>query len=284
LVVERWALNDSETRMLRAYARSQGLLRLGLVLAGLWVGRGDAVGAEEERWQVCKSQHFLVQYTVDEAEARAVSTVAERYYEAIADDLGFTRYHDFWLWDRRVKILIYPSAEAFAAACQAPAWAAGKADTQRREIAGYHHGGAGFVEGVLPHEMAHLILNDFVGTDRLPLWVTEGYAQWVQFGRKPVRFDQDGVGSRRLPFAEWVNFDVRRERDSGLARRYYHQSASVVGFLIAAFGGERFGRFCRALRDGKIMDKALETAYADQVPSLARLEASWIKYLEGVKP
>jgi hypothetical protein len=58
----------------------------------------------------------------------------------------------------------------------------------------------------------------------------------------------------------------------------------VVGFLIAAFGGERFGRFCRALRDGKIMDKALETAYADQVPSLARLEASWIKYLEGVKP
>jgi hypothetical protein len=163
-------------------------------------------------------------------------------------------------------------------------WAAGKADVKRREIAGYHEGGAGFAESILPHEMAHLILNDFVGEEHLPLWVAEGFCQWEQFGRKPVPFIQDGETRGRLPFAEWVNVDVRRERDPRGAALYYRQAASVVGFMIVTFGGERFGRFCRALRDGKILDKALETAYPGQAPSLARLEELWIKHVGGTKP
>jgi hypothetical protein len=250
-----------------------------------WVGLclGWTVCAEDENWQIEKSKHFLVYYTVDAVEAKEVLIRAERYYDAIAADLGFTRYGGFWLWDRRVKILIYPTAESFAIACHAPAWAAGRADVRLREIAGYHQGGKGFMEGVLPHEMAHLILNDFVGSDRLPLWVAEGFAQWEQYGRDPHFFGRETQGMNRLPFEEWTRFDVRREPDRDMAARYYRQSASVVGFLIATFGGERFGRFCRALRDGKVMEKALESAYPDHVPGLAQLEAAWVKYVEGVK-
>lgn len=253
---------------------------VGVILVMSLIG---AIGAEEINWRLEKSKHFLVHYTVDGEEAKDVATRAEHYYDAIAADLGFTRYGDFWLWDRRVKILIYPTAEAFATACQAPVWAAGRADAKRREIAGYHQGGKGFVEGILPHEIAHLILNDFVGSDRLPLWVSEGFAQWEQFGRDPRAVEHGRQAAARLPFKEWAEFNVRREPDREKAERYYRQSASVVGFLIATYGGDRFGRFCRALRDGKIMDEALESAYPDHVPGLAQLEAAWVKFMEGVK-
>ncbi|MEI6147912.1 MAG: hypothetical protein WCS01_02365 [bacterium] len=259
------------------------LLRPLGVVGLIGVGLVGAVGAEDGSWQIEKSKHFLVHYTVDATEAGEVATRAEKHYETIAADLGFTRYGEFWLWDRRVKIVIYPSAQAFAAACRAPVWAAGKADARRREIDGYHQGGKGFLEEVLPHEMAHLILDDFIGTESLPLWVAEGFAQWEQYGRTSLPFALDAQGTGRLPFAEWVDFDVRREPDSGRAVRYYRQSASVVGFLISEFGGERFGSFCRALRDGKKVEDALKAAYADQVPGLAPLEKAWAKYVEGNK-
>ena len=139
------------------------------------------------------------------------------------------------------------------------------------------------MEGVLPHELAHLILNDFVSSDRLPLWVSEGFAQWEQSGRDTLSIVHGVQGVERLAFAEWAGFNVRREPGREMAERYYRQSASVVGFLIATYGGERFGRFCRALRDGKVVDKALEAAYPDHVPGLAQLEAAWVKYVEGVK-
>lgn len=259
------------------------LVRVLWVSSVMGMGLVGSVGAEDVNWQVEKSKHFLVLYTADAVEAKDVAARAESCYAAIAADLGFTRYGDFWLWERRVKILIYPTAEAFSTACQAPVWAAGRADARRHEIAGYHQGGKGFVEGVLPHEMAHLILNDFVGSDRLPLWVSEGFAQWEQSGRDPRNFVLGAQGVDRLPFSEWAGFNVRREPGRDMAERYYRQSASVVGFMIATCGGERFGRFCRALRDGKVMDKALEAAYPDHAPGLAQLEAAWVKYLEGVK-
>ena len=287
--IDKPAANTGTVLPGRASGRFQCLLVVGALFRSLgWVvflgmGLVAATGAEESNWRIEKSKHFLVHYMADAEEAKDVATRSERYYDAIAADLGFTRYGNFWLWERRVKILIYPTAEAFATACQAPVWAAGRANATRHEIAGYHQGGKGFVEGILPHEIAHLILNDFVGSDRLPLWVSEGFAQWEQFGRDSGAFDHGVQAAGRLPFTEWANFNVRREPDREIAERYYRQSASVVGFLIATFGGERFGRFCRALRDGKITDRALESAYPDHVPGLAQLEAAWVKYVEGVK-
>jgi hypothetical protein len=127
-------------------------------------------------------------------------------------------------------------------------------------------------------------MDDFIGAERLPLWVAEGFAQWEQYGRKLLSFGLEPHGIGRMPFAEWVDFDVRREPDSGRAARYYRQSASVVGFLISEFGGERFGSFCRGLRDGKKVEDALKAAYADQVPGLAQLEKAWANYVEGIKP
>ncbi len=226
-------------------------------------------------WQVVKSSHFLVSYTGDEAFAKSVSDTAEDYYTTIAADLGFTRYQNFWVWDNRVKILIYPNAKSFAEACQAPVWAVGRASHDRHEIASYQLSGLGFLNSLLPHELSHLILSDFMGTARVPLWLTEGFAQWEQEGRKWAGFN---VG-QRYKLRDLLVADIREDPDQQRVALFYAQSASLVGFMINTYGGAAFGSFCKALRDGKTVEAALAASYSSDVPTLDVLEQKWLKSL-----
>ncbi|MEI6166696.1 MAG: hypothetical protein WCS52_05840 [bacterium] len=249
-------------------------LAVGVMMALLALPR-VAPAASTQEWQVVKSTHFIVMHTGDEPFANSVSDKAESYYTAIAADLGFTRYQNFWVWDNRVKILIYPTARAFADACQAPVWATGRASYERHEIASYPQSGAGFLTSLLPHELSHLILSDFMGHDRVPLWLTEGFAQWEQEGRKSSGFRQ-GLGFK---LKELMVADIRQDPDQQRVAVFYAQSASVVGFMITMYGGPRFGSFCKALRDGKTVDAALTSVYSSDLPSVEAMEQKWLKSL-----
>lgn len=253
-----------------------------LVLGSVLPSPAGRVDTNEPAWFTLKSRHFVVCYTAGETRAEEVAARAEAHYETIAADLGFARYGDFWLWDRRVRILLFPTAAAFSAWCDAPAWAAGRASLARREIA-YVLRADDSRPDVLPHELAHLILSDFVGAERIPHWLAEGFSEWERLGRKHAPFAPVVGVERRIAFVEWARLDVRQLRDPVRVKQYYDQSASVVGFLISQFGGDRFGRFCRALRDGKIIDEALGAAYPDTVPNLARMEEKWRQYEEGAR-
>ena len=234
-----------------------------------------ASAASTQNWQVVKSSHFLVSHTGDEVFAKSVSDKAETYYTTIASDLGFTRYRNFWVWDNRVKILIYPTAKAFSEAYQAPLWAVGGANYSRHEIASYQQSGPGFLNSLLPHELSHLILSDFIGAGHVPLWLTEGFAQWEQKGRKSIGFAPE-MG---LKWEDLMVADIREDSDQNRVTIFYAQSASVVGFMIATYGGDAFGSFCKALRDGKTIETALASAYSADIPTLDALKQKWLKSL-----
>lgn len=248
-------------------------------LAGVMVWPFLASAASSQDWQVVKSPHFIVMHRGDEGFAKSVSDKAETYYTAIAADLGFTRYQNFWVWDNRVKVLIYPTAKAFAEACQAPLWAVGRASSSRHEIASYQQSGPGFLTSLLPHELSHLILSDYMGSAQVPLWLTEGFAQWEQEGRKAGGF-MSGQGFR---LKELMVADIRQDADSQRVAIFYAQSASVVGYMITTYGGTAFGGFCKALRDGKTVEAALSAVYASDIPSLEALEQKWLKSLPSAR-
>ncbi len=233
------------------------------------------LAASTQDWQVVKSSHFIVMHTGDEVFANNVADRAEAYYSAIAEDLGFTRYQNFWVWDNRVKILIYPTAQTFADACKAPLWATGRASYSRHEIASYQQSGTGFLTSLLPHELSHLILSDYIGHDRVPLWLTEGFAQWEQEGRKSTKL----LPGQGFKLKDLMVADIRKDPDSRRVAYFYAQSASVVGFMITTYGGVTFGAFCKALRDGKTVESALAAVYASDLPSLDVLEQKWLKAL-----
>lgn len=256
-------------------------------------------------WQELKGKHFIVYFTQDERFAQLVLDSADTYYRKIAVEIGYPRYSGFWLWDNRVKIYIYPDRDFFLAASKQPPWSHGMADYGRKEILSYRWS-EGFIESLLPHEIAHLIFRDFVGfKGEIPLWLDEGVAQWAEEAKRQEMksqakqlFERDSL----ISLEDMMRLDIRRvtEEDrvyirptrtktgskgvvflsgDNLIKTYYLQSFSLVGFLIERFGSSRFADFCRQMRDAKAVEEALRSAYSPFIRSIRELEDRWRDYL-----
>ena len=230
---------------------------------------------EAEDWQEVKGENFIVFYLEDSAFAQAVLTQAERYYQAIASDLGYSRYDNFWQWEDRAKIYIYRDHEAFLKATGKQFWIHGTAFYEKREIVSYKWE-QGFLDVLLPHELCHLIFRDFIGfKGQVPLWLDEGVAQWEEVRRRKGDIEMvKGLIARKeyLPLEELMRVGPESEKDPVLSAKLYSQAATLVGFLMEKYGPSRFVSFCRELRDGKSVDAALSFVYTDSIPDTGALE------------
>jgi len=256
-------------------------------------------------WQETKSDHFIVYFTQDRKFAQDVLDKAEVYYKRIATELGYPRYSEFWMWDKRVKIYIYPDHQSFIKATNQPEWSHGMADYRTKQIISFTWS-KNFLESLLPHEMAHLIFRDFVGfKGEVPLWLDEGVAQWEEEAKRHEMknmvkqlYKEDTLLSLRdmmkLKLMEikdmkrtYILSTLTKKGESAslilgtdnLVSIYYFQSVSLVGFLIEKYGSDSFAAFCRQLRDGKSLDEALRFAYPTHIQSINELELKWREYI-----
>ena len=259
-----------------------------------------------EEWKELSGDHFLVYFNGDDKFPKDVLDKSEIYYQRIATELGYPRYSEFWTWDKRVKIYIYPDHKTFIAATNQPEWSQGMADYTNKHIVSFAWS-QGFFDSLLPHEMAHLIFRDFVGfKGEVPLWLDEGVAQWEEESKRAAvkkiarqLFDADNL----LSLNDMMKLDVRNVKESdrvyirstrtkqgdkgvlflsgnNIVNVYYVQAVSLTGFLIEKYGSYSFADFCRQLRDGKGIEEALRFAYPTHIRGLDELEIEWRKYLE----
>jgi hypothetical protein len=287
------------TRMQRSIQASLFTLMLAVLCA--------VFDATAENWRKVNGHHFVVFYTAKRGFAETVLEKAEDYYKQIALDLGYPRYSEFWLWDERVKIYLYPSHASFLQATGQPQWSEGMADYLEKTIASYQ-GSPHFLISVLPHEIGHLIFRDFVGfKGEVPLWLDEGVAQWAE---KRKRREYKAIAKRLFEESELLGLndlmklDIRRLRTTTdviyvrpaftrdgepatiildgetLVHTYYLQGVSLVGFLIERYGSNQFAHFCRQLRDGKQLNEALRFVYSTKIRDMDELEERWREYLE----
>jgi hypothetical protein len=257
-------------------------------------------------WKELSGEHFIVYFTQDDKFAKDVLEESEVYYRNIASELGYPRYSEFWLWEKRVKIYIYPDHQSFLAASGQPEWSKGVAEYKTKQILSYAWS-KGFTESLLPHEIAHLIFRDFVGfKGEIPLWLDEGVAQWME---EPKRREVKRLARQKLEtnsfmvLEDMMHLDIRNVKykelvyirpalsndkrqgvlflsAENLIDIYYLESVSLVGFLMEKYGGDSFTNFCREMRDGKTVDEALRIAYPTHIHSIAELEEKWKEYLE----
>ncbi|MCX5692487.1 MAG: hypothetical protein NTX47_02195 [Candidatus Omnitrophica bacterium] len=278
------------------------LIILNIALAAGW---SHAVTAEEN-WQEFKGEHFIVYFIQDQKFAKDALDKAEVYYRNIASDLGYARYTDFWLWDKRVKIYIYPDHPSFIKATGQPQWSQGIAEYRKKQIVSYAWS-KDFLESLLPHEIAHLVFRDFVGfKGQIPLWLDEGVAQREEEARRQIVkaaaknfFEKDLLLSMKDmmeinldDFKEIGRIYIRATRtkkgESGvlflsaenIISTYYLEAASLVSFLIEKYGSDSFAYFCRELRDGKSLEDAFRAAYTTYIKDIEELDLKWRQYLE----
>ncbi|MGE5280580.1 MAG: peptidase MA family metallohydrolase [Deltaproteobacteria bacterium] len=244
-------------------------------------------GAQEDAaWQEMKGDHFIVSYVGDAVFAREVLRKAEYYYGRVARDLGYTRYDNYWQWERRAKVRIFPTQASYVQATGQPSWSIGSAYYATREILSYS-GCQAFVEETLPHEIAHLIFREFVGfASDVPLWLDEGVAQRQEPSKQRVvdyYVWQIAQAGKLWPLRRLTQARQAELEDPDQARTFYIEAASVVSFLIERNGADAFIEFCRQLRDGKPLDTALRFAYPSKIRSLDELEQAWLGYVNGLR-
>lgn len=260
----------------------------------------------EPEWEEIKGEHFIIYFNSDARFAREVLDKAEEYYRDIATNLGYPRYKEFWLWEKRVKIYIYADHNSYLKASGQPYWSHGMADYTNKCVSSYY-GNKDFLVSVLPHEIAHLIFRDFIGfKGEIPLWLDEGVAQWAERAKRDrmrmlakelyndnkllsmsdmmklnmrILKDKDTVFIRpsRAKTGEMITLVLSTEH---LVNTYYIEAVSIIDFLIEKYGSEAFAGFCRELRDGKTTEEALKSAYADYIHNLDELEDRWRRHLE----
>lgn len=243
-----------------------------------------------EDWSEFKDKHFVVYYTMseDESWARVLLQKAEEYYDRIALEIGYSRYSNFWTWEDRVKIIIFADQKTYLQKTGQPKWSTGYSnrDSQlfkSRVIVTYHQEND-FIDGLLPHEISHLILRDFIGFDRqIPLWFDEGVAQLNEANKKILAdtlMKKLVKQNQFIPFEVLTTRDIRQETDSKKAIRFYLESVSVVDFLIKEYGHSAFGDLCRGLKDGKDIEDAIRGAYSGSIDSIVSLQEQWVKYMQ----
>lgn len=242
----------------------------------------SAAGAED--WLELKGEHFEVFYLEDAKFAQDVLTRAERYYEKIASDLGYSRYDNFWQWDNRAKILIYRDHDEFLKVTGKKSWIYGTAIYSERKIISYRWS-QGFLDVLLPHELSHLIFRDFVGfKGAVPLWLDEGISQWEEANKRKwaVYTVKNLIKTRDyIPLAELTRLGAGSENDFTVSAKLYAQAVTLIGYLIEKYGSDKFAQFCRGLRDGKNVNDALSYAYTDSIRNIAELERGWLAYYKG---
>ncbi len=240
-------------------------------------------------WPHLQERHFIIYYSNrdDEPQARVILMRAENYYHAIADNLGYTRYGNFWTWDERVKIILFDSQSSFMAATGQPGWSQGFALPhtgfyKSRLIVSFSNQ-PGFIDEVLVHEISHLVLHDLVGFDKtIPLFFDEGVAQLL--GKRDEELHLPILGrllanGAAIPVTELLNYSLQGKEDSREVSMFYVESLYIVDFLIKTYGKEKFKELCRCLRDGKAFEEALKDVYYPELTSMEDLQAAWIKYV-----
>jgi len=237
---------------------------------------------QAQQWKELKGEHCIIYFEEGEKFAKEVLSRTEIYYEQIASDLGYQRYSDFWLWEKRCKIYLYKDHDSYVKATSSQSWSHGRADYRNKTVSGYV-GSNLFLDGILPHELGHLIFRDFVGfKGEIPLWLDEGVAQWQERARPntvrgaSVKLFDSG---KLIPFKKIMSLDIRKTEDEELVRIFYTQSASMIDFLIRKYGMSKFTVFCRHLRDGKALEEALKSAYSPSILTVDDFESEWKKYL-----
>ncbi|MDE2027352.1 MAG: hypothetical protein KGK03_02440 [Candidatus Omnitrophica bacterium] len=240
-------------------------------------------------WQQFQGDHFVVLCPPGDTQdfANDVLNHAEDYYHDIADDIGYSRYRNFWTWNDRVKIVLFQDQAAYVRLTGKPAWSGGFASEHSRlfktRVIVSYKGQPNFINVILPHEITHLILHDFIGFGRpVPRFFDEGVAQLEQKDDSLQHMDVMArmiLEGKIIPLSDLPDFDLMaHQNDPQIVSIFYVESLYIVDFLVKTYGKDSFKELCRHLRDGEDFRQALKSSYYPTLDSMRSLQEKWVEY------
>ena len=137
--------------------------------------------------------------------------------------------------------------------------------------------GVGLHPNLIIHESAHLLLETAVDSpiSRIPSWVNEGFASYVETRSDDFRGSMRGIDD---PFRMRLRHMQSVTGTPSAIGYFYRKAESVVGYMLQTHGDGTFREFLGHLDRGRTVDHALEAAYGfDQ----QGLDQRWASALTG---
>jgi hypothetical protein len=130
------------------------------------------------------------------------------------------------------------------------------------------------LDRVLPHEMCHLVLQEFFGDAACPLFLNEGLAMMAESEIDTGRVQLAGKAIAGKARGRLEALFIRRRYDLGKPEAFYAESFSFVEFVHGRISGEQFRAFLDHVKGGCTVADALQRslympAREDFLPSLA---------------
>ncbi|GJM23672.1 MAG: hypothetical protein DHS20C16_00870 [Phycisphaerae bacterium] len=231
---------------------------------------------------------FFKMYAPTGRAAYAANQLAEKYTEFLLDKY----FHVGQEWALRIPIYIFKDSKDYISYNPRFEGSAGVTSSDPRTgvpifIAMYMLDNEGkldreALEGTLPHELVHMVVNEWFGGTRVPRWINEGMARRMEQSRN--HYKEAAKTGRDAAAGEYYRFrDLFAQKEyphrGDRVWRFYEQSATMILFLLEQYGPDAAAAFFTALKQGKSHDEA--TAGALGLPediAVDEFERRWVEW------
>lgn len=119
------------------------------------------------------------------------------------------------------------------------------------------------LKNTIYHEYAHFVTYDLTGPRRMPLWLSEGLAEWLALESGYDRFGDDPVLARwsRIWATDRIERSWFSKGDDAFRMADYYKARRAVGLLATRFGSRALRAMLEALGEGADLDEASQAAF-----------------------
>ncbi|MFH1519089.1 MAG: peptidase MA family metallohydrolase [Candidatus Omnitrophota bacterium] len=254
---------------------------------GTLAGQNFLVYAKEKEFYQLRSEHFIINYKkgVDKAYITKLKNIAEKYYRIITQDFNFYR-DKFWIWENRAKIFIANDRDDYLNSFNCSGWSAACVNHRAKIIYTYPDQEKFYT--ILVHELTHIIFSEYIGENKLALWLDEGVATYME-----SKYGSNNYASSlyllrekikdntyiKLPQLHKVTIGSLNKAPSDYVDLFYLESFSIVNFIISKYGKYKFSQMLRWLRKGDEIEEALAKVFYN-FNNFDKLEMKWKEYYQ----
>lgn len=240
----------------------------------------EALAIRPEQWRHGETENFIV------------------HYRSLSDALQIAREIEFDLWYVAQSLGVQPAQYArkshvyvfqnekewrlFLSETQTPGWVHSFAlrDDLFLDV---HAAQGGFDSQTLAHETTHAIVARIYGSRRWPLWLSEGFAEYMGSASVAARHWRSPLSNqRKLHFAEMsvaeLTTTTRYPADPEAVARLYDTSAKFVRYLFNKYPKDLFPKFVERVLAGEPATTALVEIYGNEFSDMAEFEKRFRRF------
>jgi hypothetical protein len=229
-----------------------------------------ALAISATKWKHAETDNFILHYR-RATEARPVAREVEYDLWYVATTLGATRER----YTRKSHVYIFEDEEEwkqFLSVSNNPLkWAASYAhgDELFLNVRNSGSSGQGFDSHTLAHETTHAVVARIFPRKRWPLWLSEGFAEYMGGASVAARKGQSGKRYQRtlsmaeMPLTTMEGLESYPSDEAAIGQ-LYQTSEKFVRFLMTELPKERIVPFIDAVLDGKNLQTAVLEVYGDK--------------------